>query len=186
MVRRTVHLIRHEKTKANVERRYIGHTDQPILMPVSADIPINPTFIFGSDLLRCQQTAACYFPHALYIADERLREMDFGDFEMKTYEELKDNASYRAWIDTPDLVTPPNGESFAQFRERVMAGFTDITLADATFVVHGGVIQMILSTILNQDFYTLQVKHRVIYTLQWEESGCILLSEAPITVKPIT
>lgn len=27
----TVHLIRHEKTKANTERKYIGRTDEPIL-----------------------------------------------------------------------------------------------------------------------------------------------------------
>lgn len=26
----TVHLIRHEKTKANMERKYIGWTDEPI------------------------------------------------------------------------------------------------------------------------------------------------------------
>ena len=42
---------------------------------------------------------------------ERFRESHFGDWEGKTYEALKDNKTYRSWIDNPYEITPPNGEN---------------------------------------------------------------------------
>ena len=87
----TVYLIRHTRTKSNLERRYLGWTDEEILPDQKLPI-LDHTFstIFGSDLIRCKQTAKCYFPNAEYIGDCGFRESNFGEFEGKTYEELKD------------------------------------------------------------------------------------------------
>ncbi|WP_431029786.1 histidine phosphatase family protein [Lysinibacillus sp. LZ02] len=189
MVRTIVHLIRHELTEANIERRYIGWTDQAIRQAVQATLSFQPTMVYGSDLKRCQQTAACYFPNSSFIADERLRELHFGDFEMKTYEDLQHDTLYRAWIDEPFQVTPPNGESFDVFKARVLHAFEDIVSKqkECTFVIHGGVIKMILATYLQQGFHDVHAKHRTLYTLSWEgEKSCISLSEEPIMVNENT
>ncbi|MEK4424657.1 histidine phosphatase family protein [Solibacillus sp. FSL K6-1523] len=189
----TIHLIRHEKTQANVERKYIGWTDEPILQEVTAQLPIAPTIIYGSDLLRCQQTAACYFPNVNYIGMQQLRESNFGDFEMHTYEQLKEQSIYRAWIDDPYTVSPPNGESFKAFEQRVLQVFQQLVVQQGayTFVVHGGVIRLLLSHFgqPQQSFQNTLAKHRVLYTLHWEQleqflggTACTLFSEAPITV----
>ncbi|MGN7476577.1 histidine phosphatase family protein [Solibacillus silvestris] len=189
----TVHLIRHEKTEANRERKYIGWTDEPIIKKVQAQLPIQPHEVFGSDLQRCLQTAACYFPQTPFFAEEKLRELNFGDFEMCTYEQLQYNEIYRAWIDDP-LTTPiPNGESFLQFQQRVLEGFRQIVKQDGdyTFVVHGGVIRLLLAkySVEEQSFQQTTANHRTIYTLCWgsvdELIGglrCTLYSEAHITV----
>lgn len=185
MVRTTVHLVRHELTQANIERRYIGWTDQPIIQRVKANISVTPAVVFGSDLLRCRQTASCYFPDVPFVADERLRELHFGDFEMKTYEDLQYLPDYRSWVDDPFQATPPHGESFAAFQHRVLTAFQEIAAAysDAVFVVHGGVIKLILASCFGNKFHDVRAAHRTMYTVSWEEGKtCMSLSEAPITV----
>jgi alpha-ribazole phosphatase len=192
-----VHLIRHEKTKANIERRYIGWTDESILYKKAiCHLPIDTNFVYGSDLKRCEETAKLYFPNANYQAEMNLRELHFGDFELKTYEQLKNNRVYRDWIDSPMEFTPPNGEHFIAFQERVLNGFQKI-ISDSgkyVFVIHGGVIRVLLSVFGNpkQEFKEIMCHHRTIYTLQWDQidylkegKRCDRLSVEPITVKEI-
>lgn len=185
MVRTVVHLIRHEQTQANRERRYIGWTDEPIVKVVKAAVPIKPAVVFGSDLLRCKQTASCYFSGVPFMADKRLRELHFGYFEMKTYEDLQHDPLYRAWIADPMHVTPPSGEAFAAFQSRVLEAFREITgnNRETVFVVHGGVIKLILATCFDKGFHEVHAAHKTMYTLSWEEGEtCMSLSEAPIMV----
>lgn len=59
----TVHLIRHEKTKANLERKYIGWTNESIyIQTANCQVPIHTKDVFGSDLKRRIETAQLYFP----------------------------------------------------------------------------------------------------------------------------
>ena len=189
----TVHLIRHEKTKANVERKYIGWTDEPILKKVEAEINLQPDIVYGSDLRRCRETSLCYFPNADFVASQKLRELHFGDFEMCTYDELQHNETYRAWVDDPLEHPIPNGESFRLFRQRVADGFHEIVREkkEYTLIVHGGVIRLLLAMygFHEQSFQQTVANHRTIYTLGWENideliggARCSLYSEAHITV----
>ena len=189
----TVHLIRHEKTIANVERKYIGWTDEPILKKVEAEIDLKPAIIYGSDLRRCRETAQCYFPNAEYIASWDLRELHFGDFEMCTYEQLQHNETYRAWIEDPLENPIPNGETFTRFKQRVLDGFHRIIneKKEYIFIVHGGVIRLLLAVygMKEQTFQQTVANHRTIYTLGWDSvdeliggARCTLYSEAHITV----
>lgn len=194
MVSRVVlHLIRHEKTAANEKRQYIGWTDEEIVQRnLAVTMPIVPKLVYGSDLIRCQQTAGCYFPQIPYQSDCRLRESYFGQFEMKTYEELKDNPQYRAWIDCPKNNKPPDGESFSLFSERVQAAFANIVkeAGDYTFVVHGGVIRLMLAAFLKKEFREIAAVHRTVYRVEWdslrafrEGQQCKSLSVVPLMVK---
>lgn len=58
--------------------------------------------------------------------DSRLRELDFGEWEGKTYAELKDHPAYRSWIDDPSSVTPPDGESLMSFQIRIRHFLADL------------------------------------------------------------
>lgn len=188
-----VHFIRHEKTKANLERKYIGWTDESILFNGTINpLPIEASIIYGSDLKRCEQTAKLYFPKATYIPFSEFRELSFGDFEMKTYEELKNNALYRQWVENPLEVVPPNGESFQHFKQRVFHCFENIVNASGeyVFILHGGVIRVLLEKFgSEQKFQEITVSHRTVYTLHWDcftqmKGGdrCKQLSVVPITV----
>jgi alpha-ribazole phosphatase len=79
------------------------------------------------------------------VVDEDLRELDFGDFEGRSYEEIEraQPALYRAWMESPTAVRFPNGESYADVRARALAAFERIGDACdcAVVVTHGGVIR---------------------------------------------
>ncbi|WP_332646839.1 histidine phosphatase family protein [Lysinibacillus sp. 54212] len=189
----TIHLIRHEKTQANIERKYIGWTDEEIIPRAGHfTLPLNPAVVYGSDLIRCKQTANLYFPKATFLSAVGLRELNFGDFEMKTYEQLKDHKLYRRWIDDPLCVTPQNGESFQVFKERVYDAFWRIVTkpGEYVFVVHGGVIRLLIALFLESDFAKITANHHTVYTCAWdyfsqlkEGQRCKSISEVPITVK---
>lgn len=191
----TVRLIRHEKTKANVERRYVGQTDASILPVLARSMTHSPEKVYGSALKRCLQTSQLYFPHATYVQHERLNEIHFGEFEMKTYADLQHNALYRAWIDDPFSITPPNGESFESFRQRVLQAFFDIVqeAGEYTFVVHGGVIRVLLQAFYfkEKSFQHITADHHTEYKLEWlsfeamkEGHRCISYSADYLTEKP--
>src|SRR5690606_23681990 len=82
---------------------------------------VNFAAVYASDLRRCRETLAWARPDLLDGAqlDPRLREMNFGRWEGQTYEMLKDDKRYRAWIDDPQAGTPPGGESWQAFQARV-------------------------------------------------------------------
>ena len=83
--------------------------------------------------------------------DERLREIDFGDFEGLTYDEIAARfpALYREWMESPTEVQFPNGESFAAMRTRVLASFESLSERHegrtVAVVTHGGVIRILLA-----------------------------------------
>lgn len=191
----TVRLMRHAPTIENLEKRYLGWTDSPLAdASVLLEVDRNVTKVYGSDLIRCQQTAARYFPNADYRADARLRESNFGDFEGKTYTELKSDNRYCAWLENPIEHIPPNGEGFDTFCTRVIDGFLALPKdeKDYVLVVHGGVIRALLVHFGPEEkpFWSYDVPHHVIFTLTfsqkaWKEGArCMSLSVAPITEKP--
>ncbi|MDN5708099.1 MAG: histidine phosphatase family protein [Planococcus sp. (in: firmicutes)] len=182
-------LIRHAPTAGNVRKAYIGWTDEPILpFEIKPDYGIR--CIWGSDLLRCRQTAHILFPNACYKADFNLRELNFGDWENMTYDDLRSNERYRNWIDDPEAVQPPNGESLPQLAERVdraIEVFSEI--GDFTVVTHGGPIRYILSKAKRQHFFSQQAAHGFCYTITWasksaykEGHPCVSYSAEPLTV----
>lgn len=193
MVRRvTVHMMRHEKTAGNIARQYVGQTDEPIVSSNRKPVTQQPIMVYGSTLQRCTQTAAIYFPQASYYAHAGLCELHFGDFEMKTYEQLQHIPQYRAWIDNPQRVTPPNGERFVDFTTRIEQALQEIiTKADTyVFVVHGGVIRYMKERCGIDVFQQATATHQMMYTFTWETyeafkegQRCISYSEAPIMAK---
>lgn len=147
--------IRHGATAGNLERRYIGRTDEPLCEAGVAQIKAlrsqkwNPDKLFVSPMLRTKQTAELLFPDVPQTTVNDFREMDFGIFEGKTTEELARVPEYQTWVDGLCLGPIPMGESTADFKARCRRAFSEIitTVPDgftAAFSIHGGVIMAIL------------------------------------------
>lgn len=145
----TVYLIRHGKTMANEKHLYCGSTDLPLsdagreeVCALNYDIK-NVRFI-TSGMKRTNETLQLLFGDVPFEVDPRFREVDFGSFEMYSYEELKDTSDYQTWLtgDNESNV-PPNGESGAQMKARVLAAFSEIQ-EDTCVIAHGGVIAAIM------------------------------------------
>tara|TARA_R110000850_G_scaffold8247_3_gene30755 strand:- start:40 stop:675 length:636 start_codon:yes stop_codon:yes gene_type:complete len=152
--------VRHGITAWNLERRYQGQRDIPLLFPEAEagllalrEALVDEHFdaIYASDLDRCQQTlkwAEAAREGTPLALEPRLRELDFGEYEGKVYDELKDLPHYRAWIDSVGELQIPGGESAAQLRERLDAWLHDLASNARTdghkkilAVTHGGVIR---------------------------------------------
>ena len=153
-----VFLIRHAETKSNLERRYIGRTDDPlcpegIKNAESKGVFPEVTRVAVSPLKRARQTAAILFPNAEQVVYEGLAEMYFGKFEGKNFEEMANDPLYQAWVDSQGVDRCPGGESRADFIARTAAEFKKalrdfVTLGEdrLVLVAHGGTAMAVTSS----------------------------------------
>lgn len=162
--------IRHGATNGNLEKRYIGRTDEPLCNEgISQAMKLREQhlradLLFVSPMLRTRQTAELVFPQKEKCIVDDFAETDFGIFEGKTAEELSENREYRAWVASMCLAPIPEGESVSDFKIRCQRAFEDIikTVPDnscAAFVVHGGVIMSIMEKFAQpaRSFYEYRV-----------------------------
>ena len=146
----TIYLIRHGKTAANEKHLYCGSTDLPLsdagrreLQNTHYDIK-NVRFL-TSGMKRTDETLQILFGNVPYEIDPRFREVDFGIFEMHSYDELKEIPEYRTWLTGDNEANvPPQGESGAQMKARVLEAFSEIK-EDTCVITHGGVIAAIMA-----------------------------------------
>lgn len=165
----TIYLIRHGKTEANEKSLYCGSTDLPLsdtgreeLCRVSYNIE-NVRFL-TSGMERTNETLQILFGAVPFETDSRFREVDFGIFEMHSYEELKHTPAYQKWL-TGDNETniPPKGESAIQMKQRVLEALSEIK-EDTVLITHGGVIAAIM-----QQLFPEECKNRY----NWQpKNGC--------------
>ena len=158
-------LLRHGETAYNEQHRYQGVSDVPLSERGRAKLRADdnaPDEVIVTPLCRTKQTAAILFPNAKQIVCDDLREMDFGDFEGRTYDEMKDDAAYCAWLDSGCETACPNGENRAAFCERVCHAF-EACVDEASargeallvIVAHGGTQMAALSRFVlpHRDYY---------------------------------
>ena len=125
-----IYLIRHGKTIANEKRLYCGKTDLSLsdigkreLYNLNIKYPKCDLY-FTSGAKRANETLEILFGNVDYIKLLDFFEYDFGDFEMKSYEELKENKLYIDWIlDKEGKVSCPNGESKEVYKNRIKKEF---------------------------------------------------------------
>ena len=140
-------LLRHAQTEGSLRNLYYGAADIPAL-PESlselhrraGDYPTAQRY-YTSGMLRTEQTLAAIYGNVPHTRLPGLREMDFGDFEMKSYAELKDDPAFQAWCEDAEHNACPNGESAPQVLARNLAAIQPVLDAgeDAVCVIHGGV-----------------------------------------------
>jgi broad specificity phosphatase PhoE len=145
-----LHLVRHGPTHA---KTMVGWSDLPADLSDTAQVarlaghlPADG-IVISSDLQRCVATADAIqrdrhrLPH-----DPTLREIHFGDWELKSFAEIEANDPdrIRAYWETPGDVRPPNGESWNEVATRVDGAIDRLITAHQgaklIVVVHFGVI----------------------------------------------
>ena len=104
-------LIRHGKTQGNLERRYIGRTDEPLCEAGRAALEGRSypacDILLSSPMVRCLETGEILYPGKQPEIVPDLRECDFGRFEGKTYAELCTDPDYqRFWTVTAPVRFP--------------------------------------------------------------------------------
>lgn len=169
-----LYLVRHGRTAGNLEKRYVGRTDEPLLdserqrlcevrerlagTASTAGAALSVRRVIASPMRRCLETAACLWPDAETVVSEGLREMDFGAYEYANYEELRDKAGYQHFLDTMGESGFPGGESRAAFAGRVCRAFAAAVRSldeEAALAVHGGTIMALMAVLYEpkRDYY---------------------------------
>lgn len=160
--------IRHGKTAENDAGLYVGHYDAPlseegiVQAKKLADLLSRESIahLFSSDLTRTMETARIIgrghgqSPVPVFA----LRELSFGSWERKTYDEL--TVTHKEllwqWYENPLSVAPPGGETLRELGERFDAWVTTQLVQrspDDTIVcvTHGGPLRWFRSKWLNGD-----------------------------------
>lgn len=100
---------------------------------------------------RANETMEILFLGQAYEQDARFREVDFGIFEMKSYEMLKNDPAYLAWITGDNEKNiPPQGESGEAFRTRVLTALETLR-EDTVLITHGGIIAAIMEELFPRE-----------------------------------
>ena len=155
-------LIRHGLTEGNIRRLYYGAMDLPLLpegiealhaLRDGGGYPEAEQY-FTSGMTRTEQTFAILFGERPHEIVRDLREIDFGHFEMRNYEELKDDPEFGRWLADSHHQKPPEGESGEEFLIRIQAAVAAMIdymaqneIFEAAVVTHGGVIATLMSTL---------------------------------------
>ena len=181
-----IYLFRHGITEGNKRRLYYGSSDIPLIeegieaIKTRREAGIYPDLsgfeVITTDLKRTEQTLfEMYGREVPHLIDPRMREFSFGDFEMKSYEQLKDREDYQAWITGDNWRNVcPNGESGEIMLERSLVAMEDYIGKDCIIVCHGGVIAGLMLTWFPGDetaehFYAWQPKPSEGYRIDFDD-----------------
>jgi alpha-ribazole phosphatase/probable phosphoglycerate mutase len=158
---KTLLLIRHAHTE--MAGRFCGHSDPELsgtgrqqLVGMAAQLQRCPlSIVYTSDLKRAVQTAeAIASPRNLPLQIRAsLREIHFGAWEGQSWEEIEsaDPVSASSWLKAYPYNTPPGGEAFRDFEQRVrdeLEALAEVPGDEvAAAVTHAGFIRTSLSLI---------------------------------------
>ena len=113
-----------------------------ITNPVLVSSPLRRCFILAESL-------AQHFDIPAVNKDERLMELNFGDWELKSWADIPQGV-VNEWSDAHIKQAPPNGESYAELHARAKAFFEELVFKPHEHVLvftHAGVIRALVAEI---------------------------------------
>lgn len=150
--------MRHGTTAGNLKRCFLGVTDEPLL-PEGEDLARRLAahapeveLVYVSPLSRCQRTAELVWPKVSKKTVKALHETDFGPFEGKNHQELKDDPVYIKWLEDGGKTFNLEGAETASHTLRRITAAIGFILRDGekkglkkiAIVSHGGVLMSFL------------------------------------------
>lgn len=183
-------LIRHGSIGSDLYQRLIGSTDVPLSEEgrrqsrrlISALRERSGSTFYCSPLRRAQETArAALDPYpAEMVLDRDLKEIDFGQWEGMTFEQVnaRDADAVGRWASGAVEFAFPGGETIAGFAERVERAARRMAADDTETVVaftHGGVIRHLICHYLGLPFsnhsLAFEIHYASITTVQIFDDG---------------
>ncbi|MDD5598404.1 MAG: histidine phosphatase family protein [Victivallaceae bacterium] len=195
-------LIRHGSIEPEYDNCYIGATDVPLSAQGFREAEalgkylssLDCDHIFASPQLRARQTLETALPAEKLKKvryDNRLREIDFGDWEGKTFAEI--NAEYPAevhdWTMPSNGFCFPNGSNPEEFHNGIdnfKRALLESSGSRIMVFAHGGVILAFICNVLgiNRDrMLAFKVDRGSVTVLDLFENGCGILKG--INIKPV-
>lgn len=123
-----IYITRHSLTKWNEEKRLQGWKDSPLTLQGKEDAKKLGIYmqkfhidkIYSSPIGRAYQTAIYAFPDCNVIKDDRLMEMNFGDYEGQLIADLRNLSEYHdLWYHPQPNRGLHNGETYQHIVDRL-------------------------------------------------------------------
>lgn len=187
-------IVRHGQTKWNTQLKTQGQQDssldeigmiqtQKLAKRLAA---FNIDHIYSSDLGRTIQTSDIISAQLQkeYMLENSLREIDFGEWEGLTIEDIKKSyeEEFKMWRKEPDKARIPGAESLQEVADRITRGINKINEAHKSsnilLVSHGVVIKVLLLTLLNSslsNIYKIKQDNTALNVVELREYGPVLL-----------
>ena len=159
-------LIRNGETAWNAEGRYQGQAN-PELNQRGVELAkrvaealrgIEFDAAYTSDLDRAHSTAEILSQDGMWIvSDSRWRELSFGEWEGKRFEEIAelDSVRLREWVKDPIASPPPGGESLKELSDRVLSAAIELCEeypnGNVLVITHGGPIRCLVAELVLGD-----------------------------------
>ncbi len=151
----TLFVCRHGRTEANASGLLLGRADPDLdslgraqAAAIAATVP-NAERVISSPLARCRQTAEAFGQEI--TTDERLVELDYGDFDLQPLSEVPAE-TWARWRSDSDF-RPPGGETLNELGRRVFASLDELTEQaaeqDVVIVTHVSPIKAAVAWALN-------------------------------------
>ena len=160
-----IYLMRHAKPVVPFGgRAYYGASDYPLSQEgitaakkVGDQINIKFDSVFASNMTRALHTAELVVPKAKVNVISELREINMGDWEGRSYDEVREEFKeiYEKRGCDFGHTAPPNGESFCEVQKRALAAFQKIIGEHGgekiLIIAHGCVIWTLFAHYFNID-----------------------------------
>ena len=187
-----IYLLRHGQTEENKKGSYYGNLDISLneigirqgckAKEFFSDIKLDRIYV--SDKKRTSEMAKLVLGQAevQIIQDNRINETNFGDFEGKTYEEIKTLYPEECvcWQNNWMEFVPPSGESYIELCKRVKSFMEDIKKLEVDNILicsHSGVIRAIYCYVMNENidlFWKFGCKNGDISIIKYEYGNLYL------------
>ncbi len=152
---------------------------------IIAQLPSTKNYrVISSPLKRCTKLANQFSNHILL--DDRLKELNFGDWELKAWHDIPEE-DIGPWMNDFVNVGTPNGESYIQLSSRIQAFFEDLVMSETDnsiiIISHAGPIRALLSKLLDislKDSFRIKIKYGEVFRLKKMRDSLKLVSKVEV------
>lgn len=178
-----IYLIRHTTPKVEKGICY-GQSDIPLadsfnneVQKLQEHLAVDFDFIYSSPLSRCQKLANNIAPGQTICIDSRLAELNFGDWELKNWDNIN-QAELNNWMQDFVNIKVPNGENFIELYARVNQFADELFKIDkqkVAVITHAGVIRCFVAKVLEiplKNAFKVPVDYSSVTKLTISGDGC--------------
>lgn len=160
-------IVRHAESEANLQGVLAGRIDPTPLTRKgkSAARALRPTLeafdaqaVFASPMLRCRQTAQ-WAGYEDFILDDRLLEMDYGDWSGRKLKTLSRRKEWKSIQQSPETFEFPGGESFKCASERIknfIDSMRETSFERVALFTHGDIARIMINQMMGRDLNEFQ------------------------------
>ncbi|BHH83151.1 histidine phosphatase family protein [Desulforhopalus sp. 52FAK] len=183
-----IYLLRHGDT--GLKNQYIGSSDVSLSPRGIEEVKKSCGFLSSVDfdavmcspMKRCTETAAHLTGSPPVQILDFLREIDFGRWEKKTFQEIiqNDQDEVDRWVQKPETFRFPEGESLIDFKKRITTTTDFLYQTDGErilVVCHGGIIRHLLCSLLRipgEQYLLFEIQSGCYSTVRLHPQGGVL------------